>query len=182
MKKRLTLILLFSLILLSACSLSKYKDFSSYSNLLMGTNNGTANYRLMDNGYNASLEADGDAVKVTMSSHLDSGWLVLFFDDGNSRNILGESTGDVYTISFDVKTNMKDTEIRVSHKKADSKENQIDFGTATIKKVNKWSQVILTSKLTGAEASSQGLYIDLRNNPVGTEISIRNLKLIKGVP
>ena len=181
MKKRvIAFLLVFAIGLLSACSISKAKDLSKYPNLLLGTNNGTENYKLMDNGYDATLESDGDGVKVIMTSHDDSGWLVLFYNDGQSQNCLAGNEGDTYTIAFEAKANIKDAEIRVSHKKGDSKASQIDFGTANLNKADKWTQVILTGTLSGVEASSQGVYFDLRHNPAGTEISIRNLKLIKG--
>lgn len=181
MKKRIIpILLIFSMILLSSCTITKYKDLSAYPNLLMGTNNGTENFRILDKNYDGILEAEGDGIKVKMASHDDAGWLVLVFDDGHSRNLLEGPEGDAYTVSFEVKTNTKDTDIRVSHRKTNWEDNQINFGSTILNKTNKWIQVTLTGILTGTTASSQVLYIDLRHNPAGTEVSIRNLKLIKG--
>ncbi len=182
MKKRvISVVLIISLIFLPACTIRKFKDLSAYTNLLLGTNNGTQNYQLIDQGYNATMEADGEGVKVTSTTKEgDQKWLLLFYYDENSKNILAGPAGEKYTIAFEAKSNIKDTVIKVSHKLSNAKENQITFGTATLKKANVWTQVILTGTLEGVAATIQGVYLDVRDNPAGTSISFRNLKLIKG--
>lgn len=148
-------------------------------NLLLSTNQGTTNFRLLDKGFNATLEADGDGVKVTSTSRDDSGWLVLFFDDGQSREILSGPAGAWFTLSFEAKSSVENAEIRIMHRQADAKENQISFGTISV--TDEWQQYELTSMLNGTIATTQGLYFDLKcDNPVGTEICIRNMKMEKG--
>ncbi len=149
-------------------------------NLLLGTNNGTQNFKISDNGFSAKLEPEGDGVKVVIPSHNDEGWLTLEYDDGHSREVLSGPGGDVYTLVFEAKSNVKNATIVASHRQSNAKENQISFGTATFDKANKWTQFVLTGSLNGTPAALQVLYLDLRNNPAGTEISIRNLKLVKG--
>lgn len=180
MKKRLIVVgLLLVVSLLAACSISKYTDLSSKPNLLLGTNNGTKNYSLGDNGYNATLAAEGDGVKVIMESHNDNGWLVLQYNDGQSKDLLSGPEGEEYILAFEVKSNIKNAKVAVSHKQGDAKECQIDFGEVIIDRVDKWEQFTLKGQLYGVDATSQVLYFDLRNNPAGTEISIRNLKLVR---
>lgn len=167
-------------LLLTGCSLMKYKDLSTYTNLLLGTNNGTQNFRFSESGFNALLEAEGDGIIIKMPNHDDNGWMVLIYDDGHSRELLSGPAGETYTIAFEAKTNTKNSTIKMSHKQGNAKEIQVDFGTAVIEKTNRWTQVILSGTLNGTAATSQGVYFDLRENPAGTEISIRNLKLIRG--
>ena len=159
-------------------------DRPSSDNLLYGTNLGTVNFTLLDKGYDAVLEAEGEGIKVKSNSYNNNrdggdGWLVLFFDDGNSRNLLADEEGEAYTLSFEVKTNTKNTVMQIRHSQGNKDGTQIDFGTAVIEKPDKWNQIILTGTVTGYDSTSQGIYFDLRDNPAGTEISIRNLKLIK---
>ena len=185
MRHKITLLLAFIAFILSACSITKWKDLSPYTNLLIGTNNGTTNFSILDKGYDAILEAEGEGIKVKSNSYNNNrdggdGWLVLFFDDGNSRNLLADEEGEAYTLSFEVKTNTKNTVMQIRHSQGNKDGTQIDFGTAVIEKPDKWNQIILTGTVTGYDSTSQGIYFDLRDNPAGTEISIRNLKLIKG--
>ena len=150
-------------------------------NLLLGTNQGTTNFRLLDKGFNATLEADGDGVKVTSTSRDDSGWLVLFFDDGQSREILAGSAGAWFTLSFEAKSNVENADMWVAHRQTNAAENQINFGDLKLGEADVWKEYVLTGRLIGVAATSQGLYFDMRyGNPAGTEIEIRNLKLEKG--
>ena len=148
-------------------------------NLLLGTNRGTYNFSLDDNGYDATLSRDGKGVKVRIEKHPDSGWLVLKFDDDISRKLLSGPVGDVYTLSFEAKSNIPNATIIASHRQGDSQENQITFGTATIETPETWTSFSLTGTLRGVAATSQTIYLNLKNNPAGTEINIRNLKLEK---
>ncbi|MBR1561253.1 MAG: peptidoglycan-binding protein [Clostridia bacterium] len=158
------------------------EDKGDGTNLLLGTNQGTNNYSILDNGFEASLEADDIGIKVNMASRNDEGWLVLFFDDGRSREILGGLAGEMYTLSFDAMSNMDGTEMRISHRQTNASENQISFGTVVINQSDAWQHIDLVGSLTGVQATSQGLYIDLRyNNPPDTTVYIRNLKIEKGV-
>ena len=179
MKKRYISVLLVLVILLtSSCSITKTKDLSAYPDLL----HGTTNFSLSDHGYNATLVTEGSGVKVSASSSSlrDGGWLVLMYYDGQTRNLLADAAGDKYTIVFEAKTNTAGINIPVSHRNGNGQETQIEFGTATIPKANKWIQIILTGELLGVPANTQGLYFNLSFIPANTEISIRNLKLIKG--
>ncbi len=151
------------------------------SNLLEGTNNGVQNFQLVDQGYSATLEPDGEGVKVTSTTKEgEKKWLLLFYYDDNSKNILAGPAGEKYTISFEAKSNIKDALIKVSHKQSNALENQITFGTALLENADEWTQVVLTGSLEGVAATVQGIYLDIRDNPAGTEFSIRNLKLEKG--
>ncbi len=155
-------------------------DTAGERNLLLGTNRGVLNFNIGDNGFNAKLAEEDDGVKVSFSERDDNGWLVLSFDDGRSRYLLSGPEGDTYTLSFRIKSNVKDAVVSVSHKNANSKDVQIDFGSITTKKAEEWEEIVLEGKLIGTEPSSQVLYFDLRNNPAGTEISFCDLKLEKG--
>ena len=150
-------------------------------NLLLGTNQGTTNFRLLDKGFNATLEADEDGVKVTSTTRDDSGWLVLFFDDGQSREILAGPAGAWFTLSFEAKSNVENADMWVAHRQTNAAENQINFGDLKLGEADVWKEYVLTGRLIGVAATSQGLYFDMRyGNPAGTEIEIRNLKLEKG--
>ena len=179
-KKTIVILLIVAIGIISACSISKEKNVSQYPNLLLGTNNGTDNFKLFDKGYDASLEPDGDGIKVTIHSHPDEGYLVLFYDDGHSKEILAGPEGDEYTLVFEAKSNVKNATIGIGHRQTDGQEIQIAFGSVTINKTNKWTQYVLTSTLKGIPETNQGIYFSLKHNPANTEISIRNLKLIKG--
>lgn len=146
-------------------------------NLLLGTNKGTKNYSISESQFETSLEPAGEGVKVTILSHGEGGWLTLFYYDGHSRAVLNGTAGDVYTLSFDAKSNTN-ANIFASHMQGNAQENQISFGSVNIG--TEWNKVALAGSLTGTAAASQGLYLDLRNNQVGTEIEIKNLKLEKG--
>lgn len=147
-------------------------------NILRGTNQGLTNYSLRDKGFNATLEEDGKGIKVTMTTQDEKGWLVLFFDDGYSRDVLAEPAGELYMISFAAKSNIDSAVINASFRKADFKENQIDFGKATIGK--EWKTYSMAGKLIGTPATTQGLYLSLKENPAGTVIYIKDLKIEKG--
>lgn len=151
-------------------------------NLLLGTNQGTKNYKILDQGFNATLESpDGVGVKVTSTSRDDSGWLVLFFDDERSRKILAEPAGAWFTLSFEARSNVENAEVRISHRQTNAGENQMAFGTVKLRERDVWQRYCLSGQLNGTVATSQGLYFDMRyGNPAGTEIEIRNLKLEKG--
>ena len=148
-------------------------------NILQGTNQGTTNYEILDKGFNATMEEDEMGVKVTIATQDDGGWLVLFFDDGDARNILSGSKGDVYTFSFLAKSNVESARIDVSFKQKDARENQIFFGTVDVG--NEWKSYKLIGELTGTAATTQGLYLDLRHNNPETTFYIRDLKIEKGV-
>ncbi len=145
-------------------------------NLLRGPNQ-VRNYYLYDNGYDAILE-NNDGFKVTMQAHKDEGWLVLTFDDHNSRYILDEPEGAIYSVCFEAKSNIDGARIQVSHKQPSAEASQIDFGIVRIN--DSWNRYSMTGKLLGVPADSQVLYLDMRLNPANTEIYIRNLQLIKG--
>ena len=151
-------------------------------NLLLGTNQGITNYQILDKGFNAVMESpDGVSVKVTSTTRDDTGWLVLFFDDGKSRELLSEPTGAYYTLSFEAKSNVENAEIRIMHRQQNAAENQITFGTVKLGEADVWKRYETTSQINGIAAASQGLYFDMRyGNPAGTEIEIKNLKLEKG--
>lgn len=152
----------------------------SKGNLLRGTNNGTANFTLHIKDYDASLKKSGNGIMLKINKQADSGWLVLFYNDGSSCTVLSEPAGKIFTLSFDVKTNTAGTKIVVSHREGNSQNNQINFGTAVIENPDVWETVNLTGKVIGTEATTQGIYFNLKGNPVNTEIFIRNLKLAEG--
>ena len=149
-------------------------------NLLLGTNQGITNYSISKNGFETELTSpDGREVKVTIiSKSEDAAWLTLLYNDGRSKEVLAGPAGEQYTLSFEAKSNVDNFNIRASHKQVDAKENQIDFGSASIG--TEWQTITLTGSLTGVDAAGQGLYLDLRYNSAGTGISIRNLKLERG--
>ena len=166
------------LFLLYTWFLASGYHIADIGNLLRETNKGTKNFTLLDSGYDATLEKEGKGVKVTMNSHADNGWIVLFYNDGYSKDVLKSPQGDKYVLSFNIKSNIEHTHIRVSHKEKNAKNNQIDFGDAYIENSNKWVHITLEGTLTGEDITAQGLYIDLRGNPAGTTISIRDLRLV----
>lgn len=162
------------------------EDYDRYmnargKNLLLGTNHGTKNYSIIDKGYNAIIESpDNESVKVTTTSKDDSGWLVLFFNDGRSKEILSRPAGEEYTLSFDARSNVENAGISASHRRSDWQENQIDFGSVRLGEPNVWSQYELHGKTNGTVATTQGLYLSLSGNPADTEIEIKDLKLERG--
>lgn len=101
----------------------------------------------------------------------------MFFDDGQSKEIFAGPAGEQYILSFDAKSNVENAILFASHRQGNSQGNQIDFGTATIG--TEWNKVVLIGRTIGTIATSQRLYLDLRSNPAGTEIEIKNLKLEK---
>ena len=152
-------------------------DISATDNLLYGTNFGVTNFSLVEKGFGAILENDGLGVKITTSSRDDSGWLVLFFNDGNSCELLSGPAGVSYTISFEAKSSFPNTVVHVSHRQADWQENQIDFGTAVLPAANQWENFSLTGTLVGTKPTSQGVFFGISSVPENTEINIRNLRL-----
>ena len=167
------------LLLLTWAYLAGFIPFQIEENLLIGTNHGAGNFRLMDKGFDASVEKAGTGIKITSMARDPNGWLVLFFDDGHSRNLLSGPEGVPFTLSFEAKANTAGAEIRASHRQGDAQQNQIDFGIANISSVNTWEAFSLTGTLIGTPATTQGVYLNLKENTPGTEITIRNLKLVK---
>ncbi len=167
------------LFILSWLWLAGIIPFSSDDNLLLGTNHGTGNYRLIDNGFDAYAVKSGSGIKVTTMAKYPDGWLVLFFNDNRSSSILSGPDGDSYKLSFEAKSNISGATIRASHRQGDGQQNQIDFGTAELSSAGTWESISLSGNLTGTPATTQGVYLSLKNNTPGTEIIIRNLKLTK---
>ena len=153
-------------------------------NLLLGTNQGTTNYSISQKGFETELGAsdDGKGVKITITSKSeDAKWLVLFFNDNQSRRKLVGPAGDQYTLSFEAKSNVAGATASISHRQTNWQGNQIDFGGIRIAEADVWQRFELTGKLIGEVEASQGLYITLAGNTAGAEIEIKNLKLEKGI-
>lgn len=150
-------------------------------NLLLGTDE-DKNYHVIDNGFNAILDVESEGIKVTSTSRDESGWLVLMFEDGKSKDILSEKEGEYFTVSFDAKSNTDNAELIIYHRCSNAKDNQITFGKVRLGSNNQWNKYILSAKSLGVEATNQGLYFDIGcTNPKNTEISIQDIKLVRGM-
>ena len=152
-------------------------------NLLLGTNQGVKNYSISQKGFETELETadDGIGVKIRIISKAeDAAYLILFFNDNQSKGKLVGPVGDEYTLSFEARSNVAGATASLSHRQTNWQGNQIDFGGVRIAEADVWQRFKLTGKLTGEYEMSQGLYIALTGNTAGIEIEIRNLKLEKG--
>ncbi len=173
-----TEIMLKNLMLVEGNQEAEWAPAENDNNLLLGAENGIDGYKLINKGCDPTLEATEEGIKVTKAGHDDEGWLVLFFDDGHSREILSGPEGAKYSLCFDLKSNVAGANISVSHRNTNAKDNQIDFGKAVVEYGNAWQHFELIGVLNGVEATGQGLYFSLKNNPAGTEFYIKNLRLI----
>lgn len=154
-------------------------------NLLIGTNKGINN--LIINGYNAkynSIPKTFEELGNVLGARFEivkpsSSWSYIMYKCQELKDIIFNSTGETFTVSFDFRTDHDGT-IEVLLQTNGGENQLVNFGNANVSS-KKWNNIKLTSTALKNVLADQGLFISIdKLQQNATYIEIANLKVERG--
>lgn len=157
-------------------------------NLVLGTNNGDANWSFnIGDGAATKVGKIFDDLQNVNGARFDitkpsTNWAFLGYYSDNLKHIFEGAKDVSYTISFDIKSDRAGDNIAVFYMNENALCPQINFGVTSIPAANTWTHVELTGKTTGVVADAQIVYLHVHGSIVNGAkyFEIANLKIERG--